>query len=89
MLVTQAKMGCVTALSTLNSLVVASEMLGSITVSQLQPGDSAPLQTRSVDKTGIFAQAALPLSETEFLVSAHPFGLVMLKRCNTRPSLIN
>lgn len=82
-------MGCVTALSTLNSLVVASEMLGSITVSQLQPGDLVPLQTRSVDKTGIFAQAALPLSETEFLVSAHPFGLVMLKRCNTRPSLIN
>lgn len=73
-------MGCVTALATLDSLVTSSELLGSITVSEVQPGDSAPLQARSVDKSGFFAQAALPLSETEFMVSVHPFGLVLLKR---------
>ena len=77
----QGKMGSVTALAAVKSLIVASEFLGSITVSRVQPNSLVPLQMRAVDRSGIFAQATLPLSDTEFLVAAHPFGLVLLKRC--------
>ena len=77
----QGKMGSVTALAAVKSLVVASEFLGSITVSRVQPNSLVPLQVRSVDRSGLFAQATLPLSDTDFLVAAHPFGLVLLKRC--------
>ena len=74
-------MGSVTALAAVKSLVVASEFLGSITVSRVQPNSLVPLQVRAVDRSGVFAQATLPLSDTEFLVAAHPFGLLLLKRC--------
>ena len=74
-------MGSVTALAAVKSLVVASEFLGSVTVSRVQPNSLVPLQVRAVDRSGIFAQATLPLSDTDFLVAAHPFGLVLLKRC--------
>ena len=74
-------MGSVTSLASVKSLVVASEFLGSVTVSRVQPNSLVPLQVRAVDRSGIFAQATLPLSDTDFLVAAHPFGFVLLKRC--------
>ena len=80
-------MGSVTALAAVKSLVVASEFLGSITVSRVQPNSLVPLQVRAVDRSGVFAQATLPLSDTEFLVAAHPFGLVLLKRCRRAVTL--
>ena len=79
-MVLQVQTGCVTALATLDAVVLSTQLLGSITVSQMLPGRLPPLQRCSVDRSGIFAQAALPLSETEFFLSAHPIGLVMLKR---------
>lgn len=76
-----AAASCVTSLGSCGPVVFASEFMASVSTFKLvfnrQGHALVPL---SADKHGIWAQAALPLSERTVLAAVHPAGLALLGR---------
>ncbi|GMH37464.1 hypothetical protein BSKO_05337 [Bryopsis sp. KO-2023] len=76
----------VVSLAEIEGMVVAQELLGSLTVFRnfvvKIGGQKSPLWTPliplSADRSSLSVQAVIPLTKSMFLVSVHPFGFVVL-----------
>ncbi|KAK9810046.1 hypothetical protein WJX72_003937 [[Myrmecia] bisecta] len=70
----------VSSLAAYGATVVAADFLGSVSVMRAAPGGPVPLLTVAADRTPLYAQALLAISDTLTLVAAHPYGLVLMER---------